>query len=97
MKWFDNWICKKYKDILNRTGLELQEKEIPIPRLSTRSIDSNGINFTVYRANGGYILEHRVYDTKNDRTDNSLYIITEDKNLGEEIGKIIVFEALRRV
>jgi hypothetical protein len=53
------------------------------------------MNFSVYRASGGTIIETRRYDRKRDTNDNSLHIITDDKDLGEEIGKIITFENLR--
>lgn len=62
---------------------------------SVQEINSNGMTFTVYRANGGHIIEHRVYDKRTDRTTNGLHIITDDKDLGEEIGKIITYEQLR--
>jgi hypothetical protein len=65
------------------------------PVRSTHSIESRGMNFTVYRANGGHIIEHRVYDRKTDRSDSSLHIITDDKDLGEELAKIITFENIR--
>ena len=58
-------------------------------------LDSPGMNFTVYRASGGHIVEHRTYDRKTDRNNHSLHIITDDKDLGEELGKIITFENLR--
>ena len=35
---------------------------------SVQEINSNGMTFTVYRANGGHIIEHRVYDKRTDRT-----------------------------
>ena len=38
---------------------------------------------------------YRLYDTRKDRNENELHIITEDKDLGEELGKIITFESLR--
>jgi hypothetical protein len=53
------------------------------------------MNFTVYRANGGHVVETRQYDRKRDENNNSLHIITDDKDLGEEIGKIITFERLK--
>jgi len=66
----------------------------PVVR-STHSIESRGMNFTVYRANGGHVIEHRMYDRKTDRSDSSLHIITDDKDLGEELAKIITFVNIR--
>lgn len=64
-------------------------------RDSVGSIGKEGMNFTIHPAAGGYILEYRVYDRKNDRQDNKLHIITQDQDLGESIGKIITMEILR--
>jgi hypothetical protein len=58
-------------------------------------IGKEGMNFTIHPATGGYILEYRVYDRKNDRNDNKLHIINNDQDLGESIGKIITLEILR--
>ena len=59
------------------------------------SIDSNGFRLQVYKANGGVVVETRTYDRRKDENYNSLYVITEDKDLGTEIGKIITMENLR--
>jgi hypothetical protein len=61
----------------------------------TPSIDSNGFRLQVYKANGGVVVETRTYDRRKDENYNSLYVITEDKDLGAEIGKIITMENLR--
>jgi hypothetical protein len=53
------------------------------------------MNFTVYRASGGHIIETRTYDRHKDRNNHGLHIITDDKDLGDEIGKIITYENLK--
>jgi hypothetical protein len=63
--------------------------------VETNSIDSNGMRFNLYKANGGFVIETRLYDERNDRNINKLHVITEDKDLGEELGKIITMESLR--
>jgi hypothetical protein len=90
MKFVYKWLYKKLETIQHDAKLS-NAVEIG----SSRSIDSNGMNFSVYRANGGHIIEARKYDRKRDCNDHSLHIITDDKDLGEEIGKIITFENLR--
>lgn len=92
MKWLYRWLDRKL-----RNTREL----IEVTKDSTVSIgnrvggDTNGMNFTVYRANGGHVIETRVYDKHRDRNNTGLHIITDDKDLGEEIGRIITFEHLR--
>jgi len=59
------------------------------------SLHTDGFKLQVYKANGGVIVETRNYDHRKDENRNSLYVITEDKDLGTEIGKIITMENLR--
>lgn len=66
-----------------------------VDSIPSNQISKEGMNFTIHPAAGGYILEYRVYDRKNDRNDNKLHIINEDQDLGESIGKIITLEILR--
>ena len=88
-KWLYNWL-NSVNDTRKSVRLEPDQ-----PLVSGSRIESRGMNFAVYRANGGYVIEHRVYDRKTDRSDNSLHIITDEKDLGEEIAKIITFENIR--
>lgn len=62
-----------------------------------RSIDQpdRALNFTVYVANGGRVVETRRYDKKTDRHTTGLYVINNDADFGKEIDKIITMEALR--
>jgi hypothetical protein len=59
------------------------------------SLNSNGLRFNLYKAHGGFVIETRSYDDRTDRNINKLYVITEDKDLGTELGKIITMESLR--
>ena len=65
------------------------------PEMPDESINSNGMRFNLYKASGGYVIETRVYDENHDRNRNKLYVVTEDKDLGVELGKIITMESLR--
>ena len=55
-----------------------------------------GMNFTVYHATGGKIVQIRSYDTRTDRSTSTLYIVTDKEDLGEEIAHIITRESLTR-
>ena len=56
----------------------------------------NGMNLVVYSANGGKVIQINQYDSVTDRMKNSLYIITDKEDLGEELGLIITKECLIR-
>jgi hypothetical protein len=61
------------------------------------SIDQpeRAIQFTVYSANGGRVVETRRYDRHKDRSQTGLYIITGEQDFGKEIDKIITMETLK--
>jgi hypothetical protein len=59
------------------------------------NIQSQGFRLNVYSAGGGTIIETTKYDRKNDDHRHSLHIVTDDKDLGEELSKIITMESLR--
>jgi hypothetical protein len=97
MKWF--------KKILWRwtyQGRELEEdiNVVPGSRLISRSeealcSDEPVLNFKVYAAVGGKVVEFRRYDRKSDRNDTTTYIITNDQDFGERIAKIAMIENLK--
>ena len=57
-------------------------------------LDSEPLRLLVYQATGGTIVETRTYDRQKDKSKNSLYIIRDDQDLGEEISKIITYSHL---
>jgi hypothetical protein len=61
------------------------------------SIGSNRhrMNFVVYRANGGMMVEYNRYDERKDHHHCELHIVHPDQDLGEALGKIITFESLK--
>ena len=62
----------------------------------SRRLDQHGMNFTIYSANGGYVMEYSMYDRKTDERNNALHIITSDQDLGQGIAHIITLEMLRK-
>jgi len=58
-------------------------------------LNSQSFRLNIYGASGGTIIETTKYDRKSDENRHSLHIVTEDKDLGQEIAKIITMEQLR--
>lgn len=85
-----NWIKTLLRDWLSENEAVIRE-----PNIVTNKIDSNGFNLRVYKASGGTVIETSVYDRVKDRHHTGLYVITDDKDLGEELNKIITMENLR--
>jgi hypothetical protein len=69
----------------------------PISTISGRAnVDSEPtLQFKVYSAVGGKVVEFNRYDPKSDRTDRQIYIIGKDEDFGEKIAKISMLESLR--
>jgi hypothetical protein len=95
------WLLKKLKEetkaendmnygnqvLAKSSGLSVGSSSIDQPE--------RAIQFTVYSANGGRVVETRRYDRHKDRSQTGLYIITNDQDFGKEIDKIITMEALK--
>ena len=105
MKWFDNWVLRRAEQILvlrreNDRDIKVAEKytnRIGIGNAPDRS-SPNGretLNFKVYNAVGGKIVEFSRYDERRDRHDHDLYIINNDQDFGERIAKIATLEVLK--
>lgn len=62
---------------------------------SGETLSTEPLRLSIYRANGGMIVETRVYDRQKDRSQNQLHIVSHDEDLGHSIAKIITMESLR--
>ena len=68
----------------------------PKNMISGRDVHSEPtLNFKVYSAVGGKVVEFSRYDRKTDRIDHQIYIIGKDEDFGEKIAKISTLEVLR--
>jgi len=96
-----NWLKRKIRRWLD------SEQDICIPEdriysnklgssVSTREINTDPtLQFKVFNAVGGKIVEFSRYDRKSDRSDHAIYIIGKDEDFGEKIAKISTLEVLR--
>jgi hypothetical protein len=100
MKWLDNWILQRAKRIRSRsetissidrlqTGISISEDRPSIGSSRHR------MNFVVYRANGGVLVEINRYDERKDQHHCELHIVHPDQDLGAALGKIVTFESLK--
>jgi len=58
--------------------------------------DNRSLNFRVYNASGGKIVQMSSYDARTDRMTNNLYIITDQEDMATELSQIITRESLSR-
>lgn len=78
----------------------LRKSQFGAPTPSTRRVDHNYddasvINFKVIGANGGMIVETSRYDEKRDNEIIRRYVIDENSDIAESLGKIVTVEYLR--
>ena len=96
-----NWIKLKLRNWINSAhDIDAPEKVYATSsknRLVSRSdIDAeDGLSITVRSAIGGRIVTFRHYDRKTDRNSHKLYIVPDELNFEQELGKIITLESMR--
>ena len=71
---------RRGQDVCGDNGMDLPE---------------GGLNIQVKGAIGGKIVIFRSYDERNDRNCYSTYLIPDDENFQESLGKIITMESLK--
>jgi hypothetical protein len=67
---------------------------LAIPTGNSFNVNS-GLNFTICRAEGGYIVQTQYWDSRQGSNVNTLHIITDDKDIGKELNKIFIFTNLK--
>ena len=86
-RWLRNWINHLETDQIKKSSSDIIEGNEPNGEKS--------LHFRVWFANGGKVIQTSRYDRLKDRTQTSMYVITEEHDFGEEINKIITIEGLR--
>ena len=86
-----NWIRRIIRNWLQ------QEEPIKLETViaARDSINQQGMNFSLYRAVGGHILESRTYNSKTDRHEGTLYMIHEDQDFAKQVAQAIMLEQMK--
>ena len=90
-----------YRWIYQYTGRKIEQEEkqglikMHSAQIVERGIGDPDLNFRMYKAENGHVMEVRHYDRRTDRHQNKMYLITDNQDLGAEISKIITVESLR--
>jgi hypothetical protein len=87
-RWLRNW--------LNNFDSDGPEKASSLTVSRSDDPDHDRcLNFKVWFANGGKVVQTNRYDRHKDRSQTSMYVITEDQDFGREIDKIVTMDNLR--
>jgi hypothetical protein len=90
-----SWIKRKLRNWL------LDDDRADAPQLvASRDVEAVSdsepiLNFRVFSAVGGRVVEFRQYDRQKDRNHTTTYIITNEQDFGERIAKIATMESLK--
>jgi len=107
MKWFYRWLSNKISQA-NSVDMEAEPSGLvigtnrPVARLrkspvrESDELSTEPITFKMFKASGGWAIEFRQYDNRNDRVDTNLYVVNDEQELGKHISQIITMEALKR-
>lgn len=109
MKWFDNWLYDKVRDMWDnrhKYDMEREYKESRAMKMNTLvgaqvAIDranpegEDRISFELSSAVGGRILNVRRYDNRQDRHNNTTYVIASGEDVGARVAKILNLELLK--
>ena len=97
---FINWAqSDDYANEPYKNGIaSLQNSKRANMTIGSNAIDGHngGLNFTVYSATGGKVIQIRTYNPSSDVGRSTLYVVTDKEDLGQEIGHIITVESLSR-
>ena len=103
MKWLDTFIFKCVNRARSRD--EIMPVETPKTgrghtlsgnkRVASTYDDEGVINFTVYSANGGKIVETVKYNEKKGSEQVHRYVISDDSDFADSLSKIITMDYLR--
>ena len=87
-----NWLRRAVRNWLNQEeSIQLRETVVA----SRDTVNQQGMNFSLYRAVGGHVLECRVYNAKTDRHDGTLYMIHEDEDFAKQVAQAIMLEQMK--
>lgn len=81
-----NWLMQEEPLIAQRETI-VSSRDAPI---------QNGMNFCLYKAVGGHILESRAYNKKTDSNEGTLYMIHEDQDFAKQVAQAIMLESLKQ-
>lgn len=98
MQWFYRWLGNKIRHARedNEPTIGLVRPRKLISARESEELNTEPITFKMFKASGGWAIEFRQYDSRNDRMNANLYVVNDEHELGKHISQIITMEALKR-
>ncbi len=100
MNWFKKMVIKWVREDWEYARQEqrnsnMVRSDVPISLERDTPEQDPKLNFKVYPAIGGTVVEFRRIDRKIDRSESTLYIIGKDEDFGEKIARIATLEHMK--
>lgn len=93
---FKNWLRNRLFNLLNDSGAMGCEKVVPNATRAGLDYNHNSpLNFRMFGAHGGTVIEFSKYDRKTDEHRTSIHIIPETADFSTEVAKIITMEQIK--
>jgi len=93
-----NWLRRKMHNfIFPQDEIQMTSNKVSRNGIAVEgdSLGTDPMRLSIYRANGGTVVETRTYDRHKDRNQTQLHIVSHDEDLGRSLAKIITMESLR--
>ena len=87
-----NWLRRALRNWLQQEESVLLKETVVSSRDTPRQ---DGLNFCLYKAVGGHVLETRMYNSKTDRHEGTLYMIHEDQDFAKQVAQAIMLEQMK--
>ena len=95
MKWLKNkvikWVRDDWNEVNEKNSIAIRARDLDAVPYEEDPI----LNFRVFSAVGGQVVEFRRYDRKTDRSESTTYIIHKDDDFGDKIAKVANLEMLK--
>ena len=100
MNLFNRWFLNKMRYCLANSNNITTERRLhtlvePSDIEEDISLRTQGVRFTLYKANGGIVIETDYYNEKKDARVTSLHVCTDPEKLGETLSQILTLESLK--
>ena len=97
MNWFKRmvvkWVREDWDNARQEQDCYATPKSIAV---SSRDVNSEPtLQFKIYNAIGGKVVEFSRYDRQKDRNYHDIYIISKEEDFGAKIAKIAMLESLK--
>jgi hypothetical protein len=96
MNWLRKWLNRRHDRYAIDSEVCVKASSMTAGnKVRSNYEDDGAINFRIYSANGGKIVEAMSYDQRMGREKTNLYIISDDDDFNDSLSKIITLEYIR--